>query len=158
MKRVLTALLALVITATSVAQNVGDAAPEINLPNVDDKNISLHAQKGKVVILDFWASWCGPCIRTNKELVKLYKKYKSKGLEIYSVSIDGNPAQWKAAIKKQGLTWLQVISPGNWNSPTAQAWGIEAIPATYILDKKGIIQAVDLEGKALTKKIVELLK
>ena len=138
MKKIIFSLfLACVFLTQTIAQEVGDLAPEINLPNVNGTNVSLQGQKGKVVILDFWASWCGPCVKTNKELGKIYKKYKSKGLEIYSVSIDVNTDKWKQAISKQKISWLQVNDPGNWNSPTARAWGIEAIPATYVLDKKG---------------------
>ncbi len=150
-------LVAIAFTLQLNAQEVGKATPEINLPNTEGKNISLQSLKGKVVILDFWASWCGPCIKTNKELVKVYKKYKTKGLEIYSVSIDANAEKWKQAIVKQKITWLQVNDPGNWNSPTARAWGIEAIPATYVIDKKGIIRYIDAEGKGLIKAIETLL-
>jgi peroxiredoxin len=150
--------LSIAFTLQLNAQDIGAVAPEINLPNVSGTNVSLQSLRGKVVILDFWASWCGPCIKTNRELVKIYKKYKAKGVEIYSVSIDANTEKWKDAIKKQNLTWLQVNDPGNWNSPTARAWNIEAIPATYIIDKNGVIQYIDVEGKALKSAIDKLLK
>ncbi len=158
MSKILILAVALIFQISVIAQNIGMPAKEINLPDVNGKNISLNGLKGKVVILDFWASWCGPCIAGNKELSKLYKKYQSKGLEIYSVSIDVEKEKWIQAIAKQKIKWLQVNDPGNWNSATAVAWGIEAIPATFIIDKTGVIQAFDLTGKALKDKIALLLK
>jgi peroxiredoxin len=157
MKQIKLIVIAIIANMVSFAQVNNQPVPEINLPNVNGENISLKSLKGKVVILDFWASWCGPCRGTNAELVKLYKKYKAKGVEIYSVSIDEDIVAWKKAIKKQKITWLQVNDPGNWDSKTARAWGIEAIPATFIIDKKGIIRNGNLDGKELIKEIDKLL-
>ncbi len=136
---------------------VGQEAPNINLPNVDGQNVGLNNFKGKVVLLDFWASWCGPCRQKNPSLVKLYSKLKDKGFEIYSVSIDGNEKKWKAAIKKDKIKWTQVISPGDWQAPIVSQWNLEAIPTTYLLDKNGKVVAIDLEGKELETKIKSLL-
>jgi peroxiredoxin len=140
------------------AQKIGEATPEISLKNANGETVSLQSLKGKVVLLDFWASWCGPCRKANKEFVKIYKKYKEQGFEIYSVSVDGDAAKWKDAVAKDKITWTQVIDPGNWNSPTAKSWGIEALPTTFLIDKKGVLRHYDLEGKKLKSTIEALLK
>jgi peroxiredoxin len=142
---------------TAGAQELGKPAPEITLKNASGVEVSLSSLKGKVVLLDFWASWCGPCRSENKRMAKLYKKYKDKGFEIYSVSVDSDPEKWKKAIKKDGITWTQVNDPGDWESVTARRWGIQALPTTFLLDKTGKMIDYDLEGAALEKKIKELL-
>ncbi len=145
------------VTILLAQPKVGQQAPNINLPNVNGQAVSLDSFKGKVVLLDFWASWCGPCREKNPSFVKLYKKLKEKGFEIYSVSIDGNEKKWKSAIKKDKITWTQVISPGDWRAPIVSQWNLEAIPTTYLLDKNGKVVAIDLEGKELEAKIKSLL-
>jgi len=110
------------------------------------------------VLLDFWASWCRPCRAANKELVKLYDKYKSKGFEIYSVSLDEEKADWAKAIKQDKIKWLQVNDPGKWDSKTAVDWNIYAIPTTFLIDKEGVLLAMDLEGKGLERALKELLE
>ena len=136
----------------------GQDAAEIALPSANGDTIRLSSLKGKVVLLDFWASWCGPCRVSNRNLVKLYSKYKTKGFEILGVSLDEEKEKWKSAIKKDKITWLQVNDPaGGWETRTAQAWGIMALPTSYLIDKNGKLVAMDLEGKVLEKALKEML-
>jgi peroxiredoxin len=135
----------------------GYDAPEIALPTVTGDTIRLSSLKGKVVLLDFWASWCGPCRSSNKQLVKLYPKYKAKGFEIFGVSLDDDKNKWKNAIQKDKINWLQVNDGGGWDAPTAVTWNISAIPTSYLIDQTGKLIAMDLEGKYLEKALKDLL-
>ncbi len=136
----------------------GYDAPDITLPTVNGDSIRLSSLKGKVVLLDFWASWCGPCRSSNKELTKLYPKYKAKGFEIFGVSLDDDKNKWRNAIKKDKITWLQVNDGGGWDAQTAVQWNINAIPTSYLIDKNGKLVARDLEGKELERALKDLLE
>lgn len=137
----------------------GNDAPDIALPAVNGDSIRLSSLKGKVVLLDFWASWCAPCRSSNKQLTKLYPRYKAKGFEIFGVSLDEDKEKWKDAIKKDKITWLQVNdNGGKWDAQTAINWNIEAIPTSYLIDKNGKLVAMDLEGKELEKALKALLE
>lgn len=158
-KKISFSFIGLFIVIVSNAQpKQGQPAAEIALPSAKGDTIRLSSLKGKVVLLDFWASWCRPCRAANKGLVKIYDKYKSKGFEIYSVSFDDEKQDWLDAIKQDKIKWMQVNDPGNWNSKTATDWGIYAIPTTYLIDKDGVLLAMDLEGKGLEKALKELLE
>jgi peroxiredoxin len=135
----------------------GYDAPEIALPSVNGDTLHLSSLKGKVVLLDFWASWCGPCRASNKQLVKLYPKFKAKGFEIFSVSLDDNKQSWKKAIQKDKISWLQVNDGGGWDAPTAVNWRIDAIPTSYLIDKEGRMIAMDPEIKDLEKMLKDIL-
>lgn len=136
----------------------GQKAPEAVLRDVNNQLRRLTEFSGKVVLVDFWASWCVPCRQANPTLVRLYQKYKSKGFEIYSVSIDESRLSWKKAVANDKMTWTQVIEPGGWDGKVATAWKIEIVPTSYLLDKSGKIAAVDLFGNKLEHKIAALLK
>ena len=152
-------LLLVFLSVSAMAQlKPGQPAPDIALKDVNGKTVRLADLKGKVVLLDFWASWCGPCRRANKGLVSLYAKLKTKGFEIYSVSIDDEKASWEKAIADDHITWLQVNDKGGWYAPVATALKIEQIPTTYLIDKQGKIAAVDLEGRELEFRVNKLLK
>ncbi|HEV3250725.1 MAG TPA: TlpA disulfide reductase family protein [Puia sp.] len=136
----------------------GQQAPEISLPGTDGTLFHLSDMKGKVVLVDFWASWCVPCRRNNPRLVKLYKKYKKAGFEIIGVSIDSRETDWKEAIQHDKLEWIQVNDNIGWESPTALQYGVNAIPASYLIDKEGTVQQIDQRGWALEVEIKTLLK
>lgn len=143
-----------------VGTAIGDTAPEIELAGVDGKAIKLSSLKGKMVLIDFWASWCGPCRRENPNVVGAYEKYKkakfktAKGFEIYSVSLDNNAEAWKAAIAKDGLVWKNHVSDlKGWNSAAAALYGVSSIPMSFLIDENGVIVAKNLRGLELHTKI-----
>ena len=139
--------------------NITDPRLQIKLPTVTGDSITLAAQKGKVILLDFWASWCLPCRASNKKLVKLYEKYKPEGFEIFAVSFDEAKKDWEKAIQKDKITWLQVNDPrGSWNAKTAADWNISVLPTSFLINKKGDVVAIDLQGKELEKGIRDLLQ
>lgn len=136
----------------------GEEAPLISLAGVDGKVIHLKSLRGKVVLLDFWASWCGPCRQENPNVVRAYNTYKSKGFTVYSVSLDDNKEKWQAAIAKDGLVWPNHVSDlKGWKSSAAALYNVKGIPATFLLDKKGVVVATNLRGEALEQKLKELL-
>lgn len=144
---------------TQKATETGSVAPAFSGKTPDGKTLALNDIKGKVIIIDFWASWCGPCRRENPNVVKLYKKYHKKGLEIIGVSLDKQTQEqrWKDAIKKDKLTWPQVSNLQGWNEPIAKLYNVRSIPRTFILDENKKIIAKNLRGENLEKKIAELL-
>ena len=159
-KKLIPVLGLIFLTCISQAQvaNITDPRLPIKLPTVKGDSLTLASLKGKVILLDFWASWCGPCRSANRQFVKLYAKYKSQGFEIFSVSLDEEKQDWKKAIAKDKITWLQVIDPRGWDAQTAIAWNISQLPTTFLINKKGDVVALDLEGKELEKTIKDLLQ
>jgi peroxiredoxin len=135
----------------------GDPAYDINLTSPKGDTVSLSSFQGKVVLVDFWASWCGPCRISNRHLVKLYSKYKNKGFEIFGVSLDENKKDWMKAIKQDRVVWPQVIDNRGWEAQTAIDWGLYQIPTSYLINKDGIIVGVDLEKNDLEKALKDLL-
>lgn len=156
---ILLIFLAVHTNAQREVANIMDARLQIKLPTVKGDSITLASLKGKVILLDFWASWCGPCRVSNKKLVKLYEKYQAQGFEIFGVSLDEKKKDWERAIEKDKITWLQVIDPrGSWNARTVVDWNISVLPTSFLINKKGDVVAMDLEGKELEKEIMALLK
>ena len=147
------------VGATAQPAATGDAhwTSDFSAPNPEGKTISLKESLGKVTIVDFWASWCGPCRAENPHVVAIYKEFHAKGLNIVGVSLDKDAAKWKEAIAKDKLSWVQVSNLKFWDEPIAAQYGVQSIPATFILDASGKIVAKDLRGEALRAKIAELL-
>ena len=141
----------------AAAANVGSVAPDFTAKNPEGKSISLKQSLGKVTIVDFWASWCKPCRVENPNVVALYAKYHSKGLNILSVSLDKEASAWKDAIAKDNLTWNHVSNLKEFEDPIALQYGINAIPTIFVLDAKGLIIAKDIRGEELNAKIASLL-
>ena len=135
---------------------VGAEAPQILLNNPEGKTIALSSLRGKIVLLDFWASWCKPCRIENPHVVKLYEKYKDKGFEIYGVSLDRQKGAWLQAIQQDGLNWIHVSDLGFWNSAPVKLYNINSIPQTYLIDKEGKIIAKGLRAPDLEKKLAEI--
>lgn len=134
------------------------AAPEIALKNPEGTELRLSNLKGKVVLIDFWASWCAPCRKENPNVVRLYKKFKNQGFEIFSVSLDQDPDAWKGAISKDGLIWPNHVSDlMGWQTPLVQSYGIQGIPHTVLLNREGNIVGVGLRGVQLEQKLIEQL-
>ena len=141
-----------------LSTNVGQFAPEISLPSPDGKEIALSSLKGKLVLIDFWASWCGPCRKEMPNVVKIYSKFKNKGFEIYGVSLDQDKEKWMEAITKDGINWPQVSDLKYWDNVAARIYNVQGIPYTVLIDKDGKIIAKNLRGQELEKKIAEVLK
>lgn len=139
------------------ATAIGEIAPDFSAPNPEGNVLSLNDLKGKVTIIDFWASWCRPCRIENPNLVRLYKRMHDKGLEVVGVSLDKNKASWLRAIEDDGLIWNHVSNLKYWQDPVAALYSVRGIPAAFVLDKEGRIVAKNLRGRQLDAKIEELL-
>jgi thiol-disulfide isomerase/thioredoxin len=136
---------------------IGKMAPDIALPRPNGQILKLSSLKGNYVLVDFWASWCGPCRRENPNVIKLYNQYKDKGFTVFSVSLDENKDAWTQAIAMDGLVWPNHVSDlKRWDSPVVGAYGIQGIPHTVLVDPKGKIINVGLRGPELEQKLKEL--
>jgi len=136
--------------------SIGKPAPEFSQPDTTGKIINLKDLKGKYVLVDFWASWCGPCRRENPNVLAAYDKYHSKGFEIISVSLDNNKNSWIKAIKADHLSWTHVSDLTGWKNVAASKYGVKLIPQNFLLDKDGKIIARNLRGADLDKKLSEI--
>jgi thiol-disulfide isomerase/thioredoxin len=135
------------------------AAPEIAMNTPEGKLLKLSDLKGKVVLIDFWASWCGPCRKENPNVVRLYKKYEKQGFTVLSVSLDEDPNAWIAAIEKDGLIWKNHVSDlKGWKSNMPALYGFEGIPFTVLVNKEGNIIGKELRGEVLEQKLSEVFK
>lgn len=135
---------------------VGAVAPDFTMKNLDGEAVNLSDFRGKVVLIDFWASWCGPCRKDNPHVVELYKKYKKDGFEILGVSLDKTKDKWEQAISKDNLTWTHVSDLKGWKNEVAQMYSVKSIPHTVLLDEEGKIIARKLRGPQLDQKLAAI--
>ena len=136
----------------------GTQAVDFTQNDTANNPVSLSSFKGKYVLVDFWASWCGPCRHENPAVVEAYNKYKEKNFTILSVSLDQNKDKWKQAIKADNLTWTHVSDLKYWQNEVAQLYHIQSIPANMLIDPSGKIIARDLRGAALYEMLGKMLK
>ena len=134
----------------------GKPARDFTQNNPEGQPVKLSSYKGHYVLLEFWASWCGPCRAENPNLLKQYKLYNSKGFDVLSVSLDSDKGNWQKAIEKDGLPWTHVSDLKGWNNVVAVMYGIRAVPASFLIDPSGVIIATGLRGETLNKKLESL--
>jgi hypothetical protein len=165
MKTFCTILLFILFSGSGTAQNtieIGKKAPEIIMTRADGTSFSLSALKGKLVLIDFWATWCAPCVEEQPLLKTMYESYseqvKNNQFEILGVSLDKNKESWQKAIDRFGINWIQISDLKFWKSPVAKLYEVDELPFNVIIDREGIILAKNLHGKQLEDFIKEKLK
>src|SRR6185369_2110444 len=127
---------------------VGKQFPDFAEKDLDGKEMSVAKYKGKIVLVDFWATWCGPCVGELPNVLKAYEKYHSKGFEIVGISLDSDKGKLTSFTKAKNMTWQQFFDGGGWKNKIAQKYTVHSIPATYLIDKDGKIIAQNLRGPA----------
>ncbi len=137
---------------------IAATAPDFTLTTPEGKQVSLYSVKGKLKIIDFWASWCGPCRMENPNMVKLYNDFKDKGLAIVSVSLDERKVPWVQAIKKDGMPWTHVSSLKGWKCEVVKQYNIDAVPSIIVLDENNRILAKNIRAEKLRAFVTEYLK
>jgi len=151
-------------TAQTTGPEKGDKAPEIRLPSVNGDTVALTSLKDRLVLIDFWGTWCAPCVEEQAELAKLYHSYQhahfsnGKGFEIYGVSLDSKKISWENFLVKNKINWIQVSDLKFWRSPVARTYNIQGLPFNVLIDGKGVILAKNLHGKELEKEIGKYLR
>ena len=133
----------------------GSMAPDFSLTSPDGKTVKLSDLRGKYVLLDFWASWCGPCLREVPNVKKVYDKYHNRGFEIFSVSLDEDQAKWEKAIVDNDLNWIHGSSLQGWNCPVAKLYNVSGVPTMLLIDREGKIIGTKLRGDMLMEKVAE---
>lgn len=156
--RLLLVLVLLIQFSVRAQPHLQIPASDFRLPTPAGDSVSLSSFRGKVVLLDFWASWCAPCRVANKSLVKMYPRLKEKGVVVISISLDENRKSWVEAVKKDRLGWLQVREVRGWYSSVTTDWAVNKIPSTFLVDQEGNIVGRDLVEAELDKLINQLIQ
>ena len=152
------------LSAQSTGLEPGNKSPEIKLPTTKGDTVALSSLKGKLVLIDFWGTWCAPCVKEQAELVRLYKKYKrapsvnGKGFEIYGVALEAKKPNWENFIVSNKISWIQVSDLKFWRSPVAKTYNIQELPFNVLIDGKGLILAKNLHGTDLDMEIQKNLQ
>ena len=136
---------------------VGKKFPDFEEKDLEGKPLSIGSHKGKVVLVDFWATWCGPCVAELPHVLEAYKKHHANGFEIVGISLDSDREKLTSLIKEKGMTWAQYFDGKGWETKLAQVYGVNSIPATYLLDGEGTIIGRDLRGEALEQAVAKAL-
>lgn len=144
----------------AAARNIvmGAAAPVFTQNDINGQPVSLKDRKGKYLLVEFWASWCGPCRAENPNLLQQYTQYKDKGFDILGVSLDDDKTKWAKAIEMDGMPWTQVSDLKGWNNEIGRLYGVRAVPASILLNPEGKIIGINLRGESLNKKLEELFQ
>ena len=148
----------LFLNSVNAQLQTGHHIPDISLQNNEGNSVQILSLKGKVLLVDFWASWCGPCRKANKKLVKLYKDFRDKDFEIIGISIDVDENKWKKAIISDKLEYIQLIDPKGFNARSAEIFGIEALPASFLFDKEGKLISINPSEKDIRNYLNQILK
>jgi thiol-disulfide isomerase/thioredoxin len=122
---------------------IGYTIPELTLSDHTNQEVSLQSFKGKILLIDFWASWCAPCRKANQKLVKLYKEYPKDFFEIIGISLDTDRKKWLKAVEKDKISYIQLTDPRGFNARSAEIFGVEALPASFLFDKQGMLLAIN---------------
>ncbi|MCR5863399.1 TlpA family protein disulfide reductase [Flavobacterium sp. J372] len=150
---VLIMLMSMLCIPAAAQLRTGASLPKLTLRSSEGQPVDLASFKGKVTLVDFWASWCGPCRVANKKLVKLYSKYKKQGFEIVGVSLDKDKAKWRDAIKKDKIAYVQVNDPAGFDAKSAVTFGVENMPASYLFDASGKLIAINPSEQQIINEI-----
>ena len=154
----LVTLIVFIYALPTSALEIGQAAPDFTLKTIEGKNLNLVEQRGEIIVLNFWASWCGPCRQENPNLVKTYEKFNPKGFKIFAVSLDEDKESWLKAIEKDSLNWEHVSDLKGQRNEASLIYGINGIPDNFLIAENGEIIGRNLRGEKLNQKLKEILE